>query len=90
MTTDNNTHHFVYEDDVITSATEALAWIEGVEPTSLKPLYAFVDPDALRQLVESGNTTVSFRAYDHEVYITSDGKITIETGVTGNKMGTKV
>lgn len=89
MTEDDNTYHFVYKDDVLTSVTEALAWIEGVESSKLEPLYTFIDPEALCQVVESGDTAVSFKAYGHDIYVDSDGTIVIGMNATGNGVRNK-
>jgi len=62
---------------------EALAKAAETDPIELPPLYEFIDPDALDQLIEkhgrasSQKTVLSFQVETWNVFINSDGQIRV-------------
>lgn len=67
------------------AVTETVADAAGREPTTIAPLYRYVDPDALDQLVRSsapgvqqGTATVAFEFEEYHVTVTGDGLVVLE------------
>ena len=62
---------------------EAIAEAAETDPIELPPLYNYIDPDALDQLIEkhgrvsSQKTVLSFRVETWNVFINSDGQIRV-------------
>lgn len=67
-----------------TAVVETLAIALDREPTAFGPLYEFVDPDALDEIVQSDapaargtGTTVSFTVAGHDVTVHSSGDVVV-------------
>ncbi|KTG10311.1 hypothetical protein AUR64_12100 [Haloprofundus marisrubri] len=59
-----------------TAAAVAVAEAKGVDPTEMKQLYRFVDPDALDALfVDRSAASVAFGLSGYEVLVTSAGDV---------------
>jgi hypothetical protein len=67
-----------------TAVVSAVAAHEGVDETTLPPLYDAVDPDALDALLGSiqtdgpGQASVAFDYAGHSIVVTEDHSVTIE------------
>ena len=71
-----------------TLVVQAVAQSRGVDPDALPPLYDFIDPDALDNLVDRGgvddprtSVEVRFTYADRQVAIADDGTITVDDDV---------
>lgn len=78
--TDSNHESFQVEVDRDEQPSEAVirsvSTVSGKEPTSLTPLYDFLDPDALDELVKnSDRVTVQFEFDGYLVTVRSDDRI---------------
>lgn len=74
-------HSFVFDGDVLFSVIEAVAWVNGVDVTELRPLEAVIDVEAFEALIESAGETevaVSFGYEQTHVQVNSRGTIVIE------------
>lgn len=67
-----------------TAVTETIAEVSDCDPTAIVPLYRFVDPDALDQLVgprptgiENVDTVVAFEFGTYHVTVSSDGLVMV-------------
>ncbi len=66
-------------DPLSVAIPELVAYVEGVSPTSLPPLYESVDPDALDQLFahrSAPNVGLSFQYAGYTVSV-SDGQLSV-------------
>lgn len=68
-------------DHIISSIVEAVAWVKGIDPTELEPLYNVVDTAALEEMYRSPpekRATVTFPYGGCTVRITPDPTITVQ------------
>ena len=66
---------------VVVSIVETVATVTNADPTTLSPLYATVDPDALADIVASNGATpvdVTFSYEDCRVTVSSHGTVVVE------------
>jgi hypothetical protein len=72
---------FTYNEEPTDGIINAVAWVKGIDPIELEPLYEAVDAEALDALAESvdeGNVTVEFTYAGCEVRLTNEGTVTIQ------------
>lgn len=67
-----------------TAVVETISVAANADPSTIKPLYGSIDPDALDELVRSNRTgsadtatTVSFTFAGHEVTLYSNGTVVV-------------
>jgi hypothetical protein len=78
-------------DDGVTpseAVIEAVAAVEGVDPTALPPLYGSIDPDALDSLfdgpAEKSPDVLGFGHAGWDVFVRADGAVTVCDTSTGD------
>lgn len=78
--TEDGTYHFKVGDAGLgQSIVDAVAYVTGVDPMDLEPLYHLVDADALNSLFDQGmDGRVSFEMEGVEVTVTGSDEIIIE------------
>lgn len=68
-------------DECVFAIVSEVATREGVEPTDLPPLARTIDPDALRDVVDSGrggSVSVRFSYEGYDVTVDSDGDVRVD------------
>lgn len=83
---ETGTYRTTFDGEDVTPSTavvETVAAVRGVDPMELDPLYEVVDPQALDRLVaprpprRTGDCTVVFTYFDHEVTVRSPGIVRV-------------
>lgn len=78
-------HDWDADDSVCLTVVRAVSAVTGKDPTEIDPLYEFVDPDALEELLQSlrsaegarGERSVTFRFDGCTVFISAEGELRI-------------